>query len=218
MQELNSCNRYHRCRQYRTCDDCARLRQAHIADVAEELLSQYQALYVARITPYSNTSAEITRLKAAVKRQLENNDALWSVEQGTEKGLLHLNIISPVAFFKKFKMAEYWQGEQVRNLRQAAAYMLKKSQIPEQAAYSGRQFGAFKSMSDLFAAKEQLPIIQAAHAEKITLAGWSLPSTYVERQDEIERMRKSERGYSEIANDHLQKLRLFTAQNKGTDK
>lgn len=217
MQELNSCNRYHRCRQYRTCDDCARLRQAHIADIAEQLLGQYQALYTARITPYINTSSEIARLKAAVKRQLETNDALWSVEQGSEKGLLHLNIISPVAFFKKFKLAEYWQGEQVRNIRQAAAYMLKKSQIPELAAYPGRQFGAFKSLSDLFTAKDQLPIIQAAHAEQITLAGWPLPSPYVERQEEIARMRKSDRSYSDIANDHLHKLRLFTAELKSKE-
>lgn len=218
MQESNSCNRFNRCRRYRTCDDCARLRQAHIADVTEQLLGQYSSIYMARLTPYNNTEAEIKRLKAAIKRRLGENDAIWSIEQGSEKNLLHINLLSPVEFFKSFKLAEYWQGKQVENLRQAAAYMLKRSQIPELSAYSGRQFGSFRSMSELYSASEQLPIIQAAAAEKITLAGWPLPTPYVERQREIERMRTSDRSYSDIANDHLHKLRAFTASYKGTVK
>lgn len=216
MQEQNSCNRFRRCRQYRTCADCARLRQARIADIAEGLLSHYQDIFMARFTPYSNSYREISRLKSAVKRQLSGLDAVWTVEQGTEKGLLHLNILSPREVFKQIKQAEYYQSEKVRNLRQTAAYLLKQSQIPSLSAYPGRQFGAFKSITELLTAKDQAPIIQAAAAEKITLAGWPLPSPYVERQKAIEAARRSKSDYEEIANNHLLKLRAFVASNKGT--
>lgn len=215
MQESDSCNRYRRCRQYRTCNDCARLRQAHVADLAEQLFADYQAVYQSRFTPYDNSYRGIARVKAAIKRQLDANDALWSVEVGSEKGLLHLNIISPKEVFKQIKNTEYWQGQQVLNLRQLAAYMVKPDQIPSLAAYPGRQYGALKSLRDLFSAKDQSPIIQAAYAEKITLAGWPLPSPYVERQKAIEDMRKSKSDYEQIADNHLQKLRAFVALNKG---
>jgi hypothetical protein len=218
MHELSSCSRYHRCKRYRTCDDCARLRQAHIADTAEQLLSKYNDIYMARFTPYSNTQAEIIRLKEAIKRRLDRSDAVWSIEQGTEKGLLHINLLSPVEFFKQFKLAEYWQSRRIENIRQAAAYMIKREQIPAIVAYSGRQFGTFKSMAELYADKKQTPIIQAAAAETITLAGWPLPEPYVARQKEIARMRAEAKSHKSTADDHLQKLRLYVDSLKGTVK
>lgn len=215
MQELKPCTRFNRCRQYRICDACARARQAHVADLAEGLLSKYSAVFMARFTPENNTKPEIERLKAAIKRQLANFDAIWSIEQGEESKLLHINLLSPKDLFKTPKASEYWQGQQASNIRQAAAYMVKRNQIPAIESYSGRQFGSFQNLKDLFTIQSQSPIIQAAHAEQFALAGWPLPTTYVERQKAIEEMRSSSKTHLEIANDNLPKFRAYVASLRG---
>jgi hypothetical protein len=203
---------------YRTCISCARLRQAHFADIAEKLLSKYKHVYLARITPEHNSKREIERIKAAIKRQLSESDAVWSVEQGTEKHLLHINLLSPAAKLKPFKGAEYWQGEIVRNLRQIAAYMIKPDQIPTKEAYQGKQFGSFQNMKQLFTDKQQLATIQAAAAETITLSSYVTNPIYEARQKVIAEMRANTRSHLDIANDHLPKLRSYVASLKGTVK
>lgn len=218
MHSQNICTPNQRCRYYRTCDACARLRQAHVADLAERLLSQYPAVFLSRFTPYTNTKQEIERLKASIKRQLGNYNAIWSIELGQEKKLLHLNILSASPSFKQPKNTEYWQGQSAQNIRQLAAYMVKKDQIPPIEVYQGRQFGGLTSMSMLLQDKKQEPIIQAAYHEKITLMGMVLPEPYIARQKAIEKMRAESKDYKSIADSHLMKLRAFVAANKGTVK
>lgn len=170
---------------------------------------------MARFTPLSNTKADLERLKASIKRQLGSYSAIWSVELGQEKQLLHLNILSPSSSFKQPKAAEYWQGQASQNIRQLAAYMVKQDQIPSAEVYAGRQFGSFSSISNLMQDSKQLPIIQGAYHENITLKGMVLPERYIVRQKEIELMRAEARDYKAIAESHLMKLRAFTAANKG---
>lgn len=173
---------------------------------------------MARITPYNNTKAEIERIKANIKRQLGSYNAVWSIEIGEAKQLLHLNILSPVESFKPPKGADYWHGQAAHNIRQMAAYMVKQSQIPSIEAYSGRQFGGFTSITKLMQDKAQAPVIQAAYHENFTLMGMVLPEPYLERQRKIAIMRQDNTDYKAIADSHLMKLRAFVAANKGTIK
>lgn len=214
---MKICKKGSRCGLFRICKFCARVRQAHVADIAEQVLSHYPVLYPARITPDINSPVEIERIKSAIKRQLGAYSGLWSVEVGEVFGLLHLNIITPKNILKPIKGTHYWQGQALENLRRYAAYMVKPSQIPDLSQYSGRQFGSWQSMSDLFKNERQLPVIQGAFHENITLHQFILPGPYLERQKEIAAMRKFNRRYSEIANDHLVKLRAFTAKVKKQD-
>lgn len=214
MHNPKICTSASRCRLYRTCAHCARLRQAHVADLAERLLAQYPAVFLSRFTPHTNTKQEIERLKTSIKRQLGNYQAIWSIEIGQEKQLLHLNILSASPEFKHPKNAEYWQGQAASNLRQLAAYMVKQDQIPPTEIYQGRQFGGFTSMSKLLQDTKIEPVIQAAYHEKITLMGMVLPEPYLERQKQIEQMRTETRDYKTIAESHLMKLRAFAAANK----
>lgn len=210
------CLPHSRCGKYRVCAFCARVRQAHVADLAEKLFAEYGTVYLARFTPELNTKSEIERLKDAIKRQLDHEHGLWSIESGTDKNLLHINVLSHMPRFKQLKRAEYWQGQQAKNIRQLAAYMVKQSQIPPIEIYNGRQFGTWQSMKSALENKQQLPIIQAAQAENHTLSSFSLNPIYLERQAEIARMRANNRNYEDIANDHLPKLRAFVALQKGT--
>lgn len=214
---MKICKKGSRCGLFRICKFCARVRQAHVADIAEQVLSHYPVLYPARITPDINSPVEIERIKSAIKRQLGAYSGLWSVEVGEVFGLLHLNIITPKNILKPIKGTHYWQGQALENLRRYAAYMVKPSQIPDLSQYSGRQFGTWQSMTDLFKSSQQLPLIQGAFHENITLHQFILPGPYLERQKEIAAMRKFNRSYSEIANDHLVKLRAFTAKVKKQD-
>lgn len=215
---MKICKKGSRCQLFRVCRFCARARQAHVADVAEQALNHYGALFPARFTPDNNSQAEIERLKSAIKRQLGSYSGFWSVEVGEVFGLLHLNVITPRSDLKPIKGAQYWQGQALENLRRYAAYLAKQKQIPDLSQYSGRQFGTWQSMTDLFKSGQQLPLIQGAFHEKITLAEFKIPTPYLERQQQIAAERKHSRSYSEIANDHLIRLRAFTAANKGTIK
>lgn len=215
---MKICKKGSRCGLFRICKFCARVRQAHVADIAEQVLSHYPVLYPARITPDINSPVEIERIKSAIKRQLGAYSGLWSVEVGEVFGLLHLNIITPKNILKPIKGTHYWQGQALENLRRYAAYMVKPSQIPDLSQYRGRQFGSWQSMTDLFKNERQLPVIQGAYHENYTLADFKIPTPYLDRQKEIAEARKYSRKYSDIANDRLLKLRAYIAANKGTLK
>lgn len=160
-QNYPVCNPRGRCGRFRTCMPCARLRQARFADLAQALLEHENATFLTRITPVISSKAEITRVKAAVQHQLGKQKAVWSIEIGTITHQLHLNLISPLASFKPIKNASQHTTPQIINLRQAAAYMLKQSQIPPADAYTGRQSGSWSNPIAALAQSKKNPLLQA---------------------------------------------------------
>lgn len=160
-QYFSVCNPRGRCGKYRTCMPCARLRQARFADLAQALLENENTTFLTRITPVISSKAEITRVKAAVQHQLGKQKAVWSIEIGTIAHQLHLNLISPLASFKPIKNASQHTTPQIVNLRQAAAYMLKQSQIPPEDAYTGRQSGSWNNPISSLAQSKTNPLLQA---------------------------------------------------------
>jgi hypothetical protein len=155
------CNIKGRCGKFRTCIACAKLRQARFADTAQSLLGQENALYLTRITPVISSKAEITRVKAAIQHQLGKTKAIWSVEIGTIKHQLHLNLISPLDSIKHIKNTTSHTTEKITNLRQAAAYLLKQEQIPATDSYFGRQHGTWNNPVAAIAQQSSAPVIQA---------------------------------------------------------
>jgi hypothetical protein len=217
-QSQNQCKPGHRCRKFRVCLPCARLRQANFADLAQQVLGRKAALYLMRCTPWNNNEAEIKRLKIAIKRRLSADPAIWTIEQGEDKGLLHLNVISPNRSEKKLPGADLYVSGQIANLRQAAAYILKPSQMPSPQSYSGRQFGCFSSVIEALLNNNQIPLIQAAIMEEILLDAYPLPSAYLERQQEIARIHGTPDYYKQIALKHLPKIQAAFAALKGSNK
>lgn len=214
----NNCNIKGRCGKFRTCAACARLRQARFADEAERLLAQENALYLTRITPVISNKHEITRVKNAIKHQLGSSPAVWSIEIGTIKHQLHLNLISSHQRIKPIKNATQHTTAKITDLRTVAAYMLKQEQIPSTETYDGRQHGAWNSIIAAAAQHKPAPVIQAAAIQ--TLMGYPLdlktmpappPKTNQTKQEQDEQYRARAQYY-------LSGFMRELALNKGTDK
>lgn len=218
MQYGEGCTSKRPCRRFRACQYCARLRQARFADLAEQVLGEKGAITLLRLTPYHNIQSEITRLKAAWKRQNPEKSAVWTVEQGSEKGLLHLNILQQGIDTARYKQAERWQSEQITELRRIAAYLLKQSQYPDETAYTGRQFGSFTSLASTMISDGMPPLLQAACIENQVLTHMQLPAPYLARQAELEQLRRDQTDYRAIAMRHLPKFRAVVESLKGTIK
>lgn len=211
------CNYKRPCRRHRECGYCARLRQAHFADQVQALLGQYNSLYLSRYTPYIQTQAEIERVKAAWKRQINHLAAAWSVEQGSIKGLLHLNIITPATAPKAIKACDQWHSERILDLRRAAAYIVKPDQYPDKSIYQGRQFGTFGNIAEVLINSKTTPLLTAAAHELTTLKHSPIPTPYLERQQELNAIRKSKGEYAASAAKHLPRLHAIVASIKGRD-
>jgi len=213
-----NCNRKRRCGYFKHCDTCARLRQARFADKAQALFAGQNSLYLVRLTPDDSNSHEIERVKSAIKRQLNNKKALWTVEQGEIAHQLHLNLITPVKGPFNVRKANIWVSEPIKDLRSAAAYILKPDQYPSINDYSGRQFGTFNNLQTIFMDKKSPLVLQAAAVENYLITGSNLPEPYLERQREIAEMRKDQNDYQAIAARNLPALRAYIASLKGSNK
>lgn len=217
-QLVDNCNKNRRCGYFSACDNCARLRQARFADKAQRLFPNIHGLYLWRLTPDDNTEQGIIRLKAAFKRQLDNGAALWTVEQGQVTNKLHLNVIAAVNPPRTFKAANQFVTGPIKNLREAAAYILKKGQYPHHDSYSGRQHGSFNSLGSILLATKTTPIIQAAALNLTLQKASALPTPYLERQLQIAHDRLTSGDYKAIALQNLPHFRAAIASLKGSIK
>lgn len=217
-QLIENCNKSRRCGFFKHCDPCARLRQARFADKAVKLFPNISNLYLIRITPDESTPSEIIRIKEAAKRQLDGTPALWTVEQGTLTNKLHLNLIAQVKPARQFKAASHFVSEPIKNLREAAAYILKKEQFPSVESWSGRQFGTFNTLESILLGAKTAPILQAAALDAKLHRETALPTPYLERQDLIEKSRNLHGDYKQIAMANLPRLRAAIASLKGSYK
>jgi hypothetical protein len=217
-QLIENCNKSRRCGYFVHCDSCARLRQARFADKAEKLFPNIADLYLIRITPDENTEAEIIRLKDAVKRQLKGLPALWTVEQGQLQNKLHLNVIAGLSAPRTFKAANHFVSGPIKNLREAAAYILKKDQYPSPQYYQARQYGSFNTLGNILLEAKTSPILTAAQLDIELYKASAMPTPYLERQKEIENNRIQHGDYKAIAMANLPRLRDAIASLKGSNK
>lgn len=217
-QLIKNCNKSKRCGYFQHCDSCARLRQARFADKAQRLFPNIANLYLIRITPDESTASEIIRLKAAAQRQLKGKPALWTIEQGQMTNKLHLNMIAELPAPRIFKAASHYVTAPIKNLREAAAYILKKDQYPSQDSYSGRQHGTFNTVGNILLEAKTTPIVQAAAIDLELYKSAALPTPYLERQKELQKDRIEHSDYKAIAMANLPRLRDAIASLKGSYK
>jgi len=160
----SKCTSRSRCRNARGCDYCAAVRQQQIAGVAEKLEQQYGALTMTVLRPEQNTAAAVKAVHASFMRRALAPAGIWTVEQGTLFGGLHLNILSPQPLPAKWKGQCYSETLRI-TARDAAAYISKREGMPTPEQYAGRLFGTFGKIGEILATQEYAPVVQAAALE-----------------------------------------------------
>lgn len=130
-----------RCHNWRTCDICARIRQAKIADAAERLQLAADDLTWTCLSPADTGARELAKARDAFLRAEEPIGAIWTVEMSPQTGRLHCNILHPTTTPRSMRLARVWQAPLTGNARAVAAYISKRSQMPAKELYPGRLYG-----------------------------------------------------------------------------
>lgn len=150
---------------WRTCDACARNRQARIADVAQDLERQYPALTWITLTPDASNRRTIDAIRDAYLRQADAQAGIWTIERGTQSGKLHCNIITNHHTAPRTRAADIHIAQVRGSVRDIAAYISKRSQIPDLSHYAGRTFGKFGLLRDFLATSGMPEVVQAKALE-----------------------------------------------------
>lgn len=162
------CSPRSRCERTRDCDYCAAARQRKIGDVAEAIEREHGQLTMTVLKPIDNTAAEIKRLHARFMRRSLAPAGIWTVEKGEQFGRLHLNYISPKPIPDKWKRCETYTELLEVTARDAAAYITKRSGMPDKKQYAGRLYGSWGKVGEILVSKEMIeaaPIVTAATME-----------------------------------------------------
>jgi hypothetical protein len=160
-----SCTGVNHCGNARTCQRCAHIRQAKIADAAEALEDQHGQLTLTVLVPEKNTQDEIRRLRASFIRRALAPAGIWTVETGEAFAGLHLNILSPKPAPARWRNCNSYQ-ELVRcTSREAAAYIAKQAGMPPVQQYSGNMSGNFGQLFSYLSSNHAHPVVQAVAIE-----------------------------------------------------
>lgn len=160
------CRPGNRCRRWRDCDACARIRQARIADRAEQILAGYMQLQLIVVKPADATPRG---MQAAIRAAIRNNGlraGIWTVELGAEAATLHGNIIAPDEPIKPSSKAITYAEPLREHVRVVAAYISKRSQVPPPDIYPGKTWGSWGKVGDILTAPAMPAIIQGAEIEQ----------------------------------------------------
>lgn len=183
------CAPRNRCRNYRRCEPCAQIRQAQVADVAQLGAMSSGAVTYAVVKTTSPTT--ISRDKAALQKHLQKtaDGGIWTVETGEVAIGLHLNIlIGSASALPADAIAAGWPvggeiwAEEIAPLdvRNVAAYIAKRSSIPDRDEYAGRTYGSWGSWRrplQIMAGQRDVPEIQALALDmQLWQAGVSAPT------------------------------------------
>lgn len=158
----NTCRPGGRCRNWRECEHCARIRQARIATAAERLESIVGPLDWTTLQPASAAFAAIADARAEFLRKTAPRGAIWTVEQSPNTGNLHLNLLTPAIAPPQLIHAAAFHIRAIDNPRRVAAYIAKREQMPSRDAYDGRLYGTAGPLWQWITAKGQQPIVQGA--------------------------------------------------------
>lgn len=147
-----SCAPGRRCRQWRRCDYCARIRQAQIASVAEAGASTSPRVTYAVARSYSQETMNRDRARFLTRLRTATEGGIWTIERGDLTDTLHLNLImgtsEPVHAASLAKLwprdADFWANEiKHSEVRNVAAYCGKRSQMPGPERYGGNLYGSY---------------------------------------------------------------------------
>lgn len=153
------------CNRWRTCARCARRRQAKIADAAERLFTHTGQLRWHILYPHAPGADALRAVRENWLRAAAPAGAIWTVEQSRKTGALHCNIITPADCTATPRAAEHWQQLIQGDPRAVGAYIAKRRQMPEPAAYGGRLYGTTGQLWQILAGQTQYPAVAAAAAQ-----------------------------------------------------
>lgn len=190
MSIISNCEKGFRCRKWRECEHCARIRQAQIASLAEEGAATSPHITYAVTRTYSQQTISKDRTDFIKRLNKAVNGGIWTIETADITGL-HVNIVvgsdKPIDATKLAEMwdssADVWAAEIPRkDVRNVAAYCSKKESFPTKNEYSGRLYGSFgewKRPLSLLAEQKTSPVVAGAALEGM-LAGLGMPEPEAE--------------------------------------
>ncbi len=203
----HDCKPRQRCHNHAECAQCARIRQARIADRAEALLRDHLQLQLIVIKPEPGLTGDLIKAVQKCIRANKLRAGIWTIERGQKTGLIHANILTHTADLKTPKGWRLSTQPVRSDVRSVAAYISKPSQHPTREHYSGRTFGAFGHISEWLADGEQETVILAASAERALKPAAYVPAPPVPAPPAMPRQELSTDQYREIAERHLPMLR-----------
>lgn len=136
-QQTKPCAPLQRCRLYKSCTQCANIRQLKIAAHAELIERHIPALVLSVIVPNDPGAAALRTARDNWLRSARPDAGVWTVETGEKTGILHANILHTPT--KKLRATKYRVHSELlrKPARAAALYISKPGQIPTPEEYSG---------------------------------------------------------------------------------
>jgi hypothetical protein len=197
------CTPQNRCRKWRTCPTCARIRQARIANAAARLASLAPRIDWATLSPLAAGPSALLAARAEFLAAVRPAGAIWTVERSPETGRLHCNILLPSHEPRRLKLSACHIIKDIDEVRRVAAYISKPSQYPDQAEYPGRLYGTAGPLWQWLSDRASPPIVQAATLQHdINEGAGAMPvapaAPSIETADGL-----VEPDYAEIARRHL---------------
>jgi len=159
------CSKSRPCNRWRVCHFCARRRQAKIADAVANLADRVGNLRWHILYPNQQGADALRAVRANWLEAAAPEGAVWTVEQSRKTGTLHCNIITPAETLHTPTAAAYWQQTITGNVRNVGAYIAKREQMPDPAAYSGRLYGTAGQLWSILTNQKQYPAVAAAAAQ-----------------------------------------------------
>jgi len=188
---IAQCRPGRRCRNWRECPDCARIRQAQIAEVAERGAAFSPRVTYAVVRTYDPGSfgADKDAFIARLARVTEGG--IWTVETGAISTGLHVNIIAgTLDGLAAAQLAKAWPVSSAadcwaadiprRDVRHVAAYVSKRDSFPHPDEYAGRLYGSWgawkKPLAALAEDRHGTAPVTAGAAVEAMLAGAGIPA------------------------------------------
>lgn len=176
----STCRPGRRCKQWRVCDACARIRQAQIADVAEAGAAMVPRVTYAVARTYDAHSISRDREKFVARLAQISEGGLWTIETGERAGGLHVNVIAGTldglaaadlaACWPGGSSADFWATDVPRrDVRKVAAYSSKREALPAADYYGGRLYGSWGTWKRPLAA-----LVEDRHGTALVVAGAAL--------------------------------------------
>lgn len=156
------CRPQSRCRAWRHCLTCARIRQAKIASAAERLARIAPEIHWSALHPARAGADEAIRARREWVELVAPRAAIWTVEQSPSTGALHINILHPAAPAPALVRSHLWTKPLAGDLRRVGAYISKPDQYPRKADYPGRLYGTCGPLWQYLAHPEQKAPVAAA--------------------------------------------------------
>lgn len=205
----STCTYKNRCKNWRVCEYCAKVRQKKIADLADALFDKSAPLYFSVLRPSRSTEREIKRIRASFIRYSLTEKGLWSVETGEKFAGLHLNVISQGGRMPHIRDCETYSELISTSARAVAAYITKSTGIPAEDFYTGRIFGTFGRLNESFSHRVMPACVQAASIEALLNPDADQANAIIKTPPYCpgwEPVYKSKAEYYEIAKAHLPEL------------